>query len=283
MRICMRTKPLLAAVILALVAGLGFMLYRGFGPVPAAAQCTTKVGDVTVSLEPDQARNATIIAAIGVRRGLPARAVSIALATAMQESKLHNLDYGDRDSLGLFQQRPSQGWGTQKQVQNPYYATNAFYDVLAKIEGFESMKITDAAQKVQRSAFPDAYQAHATDARAMASAMTGYSPGGTFSCVSEGSTESGSQATVARGLTRAYGKIETRNDGDSALIVPVDKGADGARLAWSIAAFAVAHADRLGIDAVSFDGHTWSNGADSSRGWQADKSASAGQLRLKLH
>ena len=90
-----------------------------------------------MDLTTEQAENATLIAAIGVSRGLPARAVSIALATAYQESKIRNLTHGDRDSLGLFQQRPSQGWGTEEQVRDPYYATNAFYDALAKIPDYK--------------------------------------------------------------------------------------------------------------------------------------------------
>ena len=104
--------------------------------------------------------------------GGAARAVSIALATAFQESKLRNLNHGDRDSLGIFQQRPSQGWGTKAQVRDPYYASNAFYEVLAKIDGFQTMRITEAAQKVQRSGYPEAYEEHAEGARALASALT---------------------------------------------------------------------------------------------------------------
>ena len=85
---------------------------------------------------------------------MPARAASIALATAYQESKLYNIDYGDRDSVGLFQQRPSQGWGTVAQLTDPEFATNAFYDALAKVDGYREMEITVAAQEVQRSGLP---------------------------------------------------------------------------------------------------------------------------------
>ena len=123
----------------------------------------------------EQAENASIIAAVAERRGLPARAISIAIATAYQESKLRNLDGGDRDSLGIFQQRPSQGWGTPEQIMDPYYATNAFYDALVKIDGYETMEITEAAQTVQRSAFPDAYADHEQDGRTIASAWRAYS------------------------------------------------------------------------------------------------------------
>ena len=269
----MRTRPLIALLILAVVAAAGWVLYRGFGPIPGPSQCVAKVGDVEVNLEPDQARNAAIIAAIGVRRNLPARAVSIALATAMQESKLHNLDYGDRDSLGLFQQRPSQGWGTPKQVRNPYYATNAFYDVLAKIEGFESMRITDAAQKVQRSAYPQAYQAHADDARALASALTGYSPGGRFSCTYTAPTTSGTPRQSARALKRAFGALQVTEGPGAVVSIRVPNTASGRRLGWSVAAFAVAHAKPLHLRSISFDARTWRTGSASSKGWQADDAA----------
>ena len=117
-------------------------------PTPRAAR--PRVGGVVVDLSTEQAENATTIVAVAVRRGLPARAASIALATAYQESKLRNLDHGDRDSLGLFQQRPSQGWGTAAaDPATRYYAVNAFYDALQKIDGYQTMRITEAAQEVQ--------------------------------------------------------------------------------------------------------------------------------------
>src|SRR3954447_12956838 len=158
------------------------------GPVAIRDHCTATVSATAstpirvAEIDPDQAGNAAIIAAVARKRGLPARAASIGIAAAIQESKLRNIEYGDRDSLGLFQQRPSQGWGTRKQITNPVYATNAFYDVLAKVDGYETMEITEVAQKVQRSAFPDAYADHEPEARVIASALTGYSPSG-FTCV----------------------------------------------------------------------------------------------------
>ena len=105
---------------------------------------------------------------------MPARAASIALATAYQESKLYNIEHGDRDSLGLFQQRPSQGWGTVEQILDPVYATNAFYDALAEIDGYETMP--DHRGRPGRCSgrrSPTAYADHEADARALASALTG--------------------------------------------------------------------------------------------------------------
>lgn len=104
------------------------------------------------------------------------RAVSIALTTAYQESGIRNIDYGDRDSLGLFQQRPSQGWGTPEQILDPWYSTGRFYAALVKIPNWSTGDITDIAQQVQVSAFPDAYRRHETNARTLASALTGETP-----------------------------------------------------------------------------------------------------------
>ena len=110
------------------------------------------------TLTTEQVTNAVTIAAVAHDLGLPERAVVIALATAQQESRLRNLDYGDRDSLGLFQQRPSQGWGTEAQVQDPAYAAGKFFDHLVQVPGWETGRLTDVAQAVQRSGFPEAYQ-----------------------------------------------------------------------------------------------------------------------------
>ncbi|MGY1822693.1 hypothetical protein [Geodermatophilus sp. SYSU D00079] len=122
------------------------------------AECTLPA--TGVRLTDEQVANARTIARVGYDRGLPQRAVVIALATAMQESGLRNLDHGDRDSLGLFQQRPSQGWGSPEQVRDPVYAAGKFYDGLVQVPGWDSRRLTDAAQIVQRSGFPEAYQKH---------------------------------------------------------------------------------------------------------------------------
>ncbi|MET9374933.1 C40 family peptidase [Streptomyces sp. NPDC002992] len=105
----------------------------------------------------EQIPNAKTIQATGVSMKVPARGQVVALATALQESGLRNLDYGDRDSLGLFQQRPSQGWGTAQQVRDPVHASTRFYEALLKVPGWQSMTVTQAAQAVQKSGFPDAY------------------------------------------------------------------------------------------------------------------------------
>ncbi|WP_425556078.1 C40 family peptidase, partial [Kitasatospora nipponensis] len=105
----------------------------------------------------EQVPNAETIQATGVAMHIPVRGQIVALATALQESGLRNLTYGDRDSLGLFQQRPSQGWGTAAQILDPVHASTEFYSALQKVSGWESMTVTQAAQAVQVSGYPGAY------------------------------------------------------------------------------------------------------------------------------
>lgn len=104
-----------------------------------------------------QRRHARTIIDVAERMDLPPRAAVIALATALQESFLRNIDYGDRDSRGLFQQRPSMGWGTVSQVTNPEYSARTFYRALQRVEGWQHLPMTVAAQRVQISGFPSAY------------------------------------------------------------------------------------------------------------------------------
>ncbi|MFI7707519.1 C40 family peptidase [Nonomuraea sp. NPDC049480] len=108
-------------------------------------------------LDEEQRGNAALIVQVGLQLGLPARAYVIAIATALQESKLRNLPSGHLDSLGLFQQRTSQGWGSPAQILDPNYATRQFYDRLTNVPGWQRLPLAKAAQSVQRSAFPNAY------------------------------------------------------------------------------------------------------------------------------
>ncbi|MEU2665984.1 M23 family metallopeptidase [Micromonospora sp. NPDC007220] len=121
----------------------------------------------------EQVTNAATIIAVGQQRGIPARGWVIAVATAMVESSLRNLRGGDRDSLGLFQQRPSQGWGPPAQILDPVYASAKFYDKLLRIDGWEKMPLTVAAQRVQVSAFPDRYGEYEQDAEQVVAAVVG--------------------------------------------------------------------------------------------------------------
>ncbi|GAA4933247.1 hypothetical protein GCM10025331_17580 [Actinoplanes utahensis] len=112
----------------------------------------------------EQIRNAAIIINVGKSLKMPPRAWVIAVATAMQESQLTNLGHlgkkNDHDSQGMFQQRPSSGWGTPAQVRDPVYSSTKFYQKLRTIKGWDKLPLTRAAQKVQISAYPDAYAKH---------------------------------------------------------------------------------------------------------------------------
>ncbi|WP_199589264.1 hypothetical protein [Blastococcus sp. TF02A-26] len=163
-----------ALLLLAVVVGVA---WKGVpdGDEPAETACVLPASGVELTTE--QIGNARTIAQVGRDRGLPERAVVIALATAMQESSLRNLDHGDRDSLGLFQQRPSQGWGTPEQVQDPLYAAGIFYDRLLEVPGWDTARLTESAQRVQRSGFPEAYQQHEAMAVELATTLdAGESP-----------------------------------------------------------------------------------------------------------
>jgi hypothetical protein len=154
---------------LALLGGVGFTAFAGLawvvsntsgfggGACGGGSGSTSRTlgGDAPVSEE--QRRNAAVIVAVGKQMQVPDRGLWVALATAMQESTLRNINYGDRDSLGLFQQRPSQGWGSPAQVTDPGYAATRFYERLLLVPGWEQMPLWEAAQTVQRSAFPTAY------------------------------------------------------------------------------------------------------------------------------
>ena len=145
------------------------------GSPPVPGRCT--VAGLSMTLTAEQVANAATIAQVGRDRGLPERAIVIALATAQQESRLRNLDHGDRDSLGLFQQRPSSGWGSAGQVQDPVYAAGKFYDHLVATPGWDTGRLTEVAQSVQRSAWPEAYQQWEEMAQKLAAAQISPLPG----------------------------------------------------------------------------------------------------------
>ncbi|QCO99250.1 hypothetical protein FCN77_18015 [Arthrobacter sp. 24S4-2] len=228
-----------------------------------AEKCTATVGSLKAELATDQAANAALISAVAVRRGLPPRAASVALATAMQESKLRNIGHGDQagpDSRGLFQQRPSQGWGTAEQVMDPYHSTGAFYDALVKIPGYESLEITAAAQRVQRSAYPQAYAEHEDMGRAFASALTGQAAEA-LDCTLKSPEGPGDAQAVLTELTAAFGDVPASADGSTIVLE-----ASGSQ-AWAVGQWAVANAKSLAVTDVAVDGHSWHRTARN--GWQA--------------
>ncbi|MFF1828722.1 hypothetical protein [Paenarthrobacter sp. NPDC058040] len=256
-------RAIVAVLALALVAGAVYAIVAVLqrSETLVSERCVAVVGTGSYELATDQTANASLITAISVRRGLPPRAASIALATAMQESRLRNINYGDEagpDSRGLFQQRPTQGWGTEAQVMDPVYASNAFYDGLVKIPGYETMEVTQAAQAVQRSAFPRAYAQHEAMGRAFASALTGHSESA-LTCELRMPDAAGDPAAVVNELTTAFGTQAASVEGRS-----VHLDVTGTQ-AWAIGHWAVANAKELSITQVDVAGHTWNR--EKRNGW----------------
>ncbi|HEX4491229.1 MAG TPA: hypothetical protein VH914_08510 [Acidimicrobiia bacterium] len=241
--------PIFTVVMVVALAVGGVAIYRGVRH-KSTSSCRVDVHDTppdVVTLSTDQAENATTIAAVAKRLGLADHAVTIGLAAALQESKLQNLGHGDRDSLGLFQQRPSQGWGTPQQVMDPAYAANAFFTHLARVANWENLPVTTAAQEVQRSGAPDAYAGWEPEARVIARALTGETPAG-LACSTPSSRPPTIDASLTTTMTRELG--------------PVTFGAPVAtHRGWTIASWLVTHARRFGISAVELDGYRWTPGS----------------------
>jgi hypothetical protein len=252
-------KSLLSGVVvIALVLGGGYLLvkYLGEHPVyPLTSECEASSGVATVRLDAEQMAHASTIAAIGLRRELPRRAVTVALATALQESKLRNLGHGDRDSLGLFQQRPSQGWGQPEQLNDPRYAAGAFYDRLVRIPHWQRMRVTEAAQAVQRSAHPEAYQKWAGEATVLAKTLAGEAPASiTCTLHGEATVRAGGARTVGNAMKLDWGRITVREPrrGDR-----LQLAVRGERSGWRLAHWLVSHAAEHGIERVSYSGREW--------------------------
>ncbi|MFE4827570.1 hypothetical protein [Streptomyces sp. NPDC056672] len=293
----------IAAALAVLLALAGYMAVQYLSGGGGAPRCVVRAMDPsddsgsdgsasgtspTYEMTPEQAANAATISAVGTTRGLPERAVTIALATALQESALRNLNHGDRDSLGLFQQRPSKGWGTAKQILDPVYSAGQFYDHLAQVPGYSRLPLTEAAQRVQRSGFPQAYAKHEPDAALLAAALTGRSAA-SLTCSAPSAAVPGDPAKVRAALVRAFGSGVRPAGSDTGVSVPVsattgsdpaldavaDTGpsggpADGgssSRRGWELAHWAVAQADVLRIDEVSYAGRVWS-AKEADQGWR---------------
>jgi hypothetical protein len=291
-----------ALVVLCAVAGYLVVQYvTGGGGAPGCEVVSGKGGDrATYEFTPEQAVNAATIAAVGTERGMPERAVTIALATALQESGLRNIRHGDRDSLGLFQQRPSQGWGTPKEIMDPTYSADIFYKHLAKVRDYKDLPLTVAAQRVQRSGYPTAYAKHEPDATLLAAALTGASAA-TLTCEGrQAATPAAGPAAVRSALARDFGRdaLEptaaevggaatpaptpsadaTGGSAGRTMTLPVaaetsaGSGRSLRERGWQLAHWAVANASTLHIARVSYAGLEWVAGNTDSR-WRTTGTA----------
>ncbi len=280
----LRAVALVGSALVLAVAG--YLTFGGarHGPAPAAPPppgCQAGTGVAAIPLDTGQAGVAATIAGVAARHRLPTRAVTIALAAALQESQLQNLDYGDRDSVGVFQQRPSQGWGTAAELEDPVYATTKFFAALVRVPGYTRMPVDQAAQDVQHSADGYAYGQWVE----VATLLAGYFTGALQAGVSCWYTPAGQPdlAGALRQLTRTFGpqgedgvlagittdRSGTKKKDGSVAVVHVQRAG-----AWTVASWLVAHAQQYGISQIRYAGYVW-NAADGSMGWQrASRAAS---------
>ncbi|MFJ8051353.1 heavy metal transporter [Streptomyces luteogriseus] len=298
------------AALVALLAVAGYLVVQyitGGSGGPGCKVVSGKGDGASYEFTPEQAVNAATITAVGTARGLPERAVTIALATALQESALRNIKHGDRDSLGLFQQRPSQGWGTPKEIMDPTYSAGEFYDHLVKVPGYTRLPLTVAAQRVQRSGFPQAYAKHEPDAALLAAALTGQSAA-TLTCEGRpAATRASGPDGVRAALVRDFGRdvlepAGAQVDGSStATPTPSPSTADGTggrtvtlpvaadtpsgtgrsldRRGWQLAHWAVANASELHIARVTYAGREWVAGNTASQWREPAAKGTAGAER----
>lgn len=270
----------LAIPVFSLLAALAAaaVLYVGYQRVAPLIEggCNAESGGQVVPLSTGQAAIAATIAGVAQRDALPPQAVTVAYAAAMQESKLQNLSSGDRDSVGVFQQRPSEGWGTPSQLEDPVYATSKFFNALVRVPGYQRMAVDQAAQAVQRSADGSAYQQYEPMAQAMAGAFTGQNPHAVWCWYPGKITGTALAGPVATELSHTFGPRSALDTSDPAMGVRVGNPAEG----WAVAAWLVSHAQQYRIGSVRYDGYAWS-ASDGPRGWVRSLSpATPGAVQL---
>ncbi len=266
------TARTVSAVLLVAAAGTAGVLGAGWAvDTLRPPMCRFEVAGSTEQLTPEQAANAATISMLAVQRDLPAQAATIALATAVQESKLRNISYGDADSLGLFQQRPSQGWGSPEQVTDPVYAAGRFYDALVQVVGWQEGVVTEVAQAVQRSAFPDAYADHEAEGGVLASVLTGQTPAGLGCRLDVASPTDADLAATAEKVRTQLGTDPVVDGAAGTLTLQ----ADSQTTAWAMASWAVAHAQAEAVVRVDVAGRTWTRDEDPLQ-WRPAQDTPAG-------
>lgn len=268
----------LVAILVAAVAA-GLLLWR-----PAflsGPECTVPGNSANPSSAPNveltvvQLQHASTINAVGLSRGVSEQGRIIAVATAYQESSLRNRSNGDRDSVGLFQQRPSQGWGTPDQIIDPVYASNKFYDALLEVPDWQDMSLTDAAQAVQYSGFPDAYAKWEPQATTLVAGLSGTDVV-TLSCgagareptaahPSRPALAGTNEATPALAQVLAAAEAELggvvvdsiSGDGMTGAVTASVPNLDPAAAGRSLAAWAVAHGTGMEVWKVAVQNNLW--------------------------
>jgi hypothetical protein len=231
--------------------------------------CTAGNGTSGIGLAPSQAAIAATIAGVAHRQAMGARAVAIAYAAAWQESKLQDLSYGDRDSVGVFQQRPSEGWGPAAKLLNPEYAATKFFAALAAVPGYRRLPVYQAAQDVQHSADGFAYAQYTDVAEQMAAAFTGGQPHAVW-CWSPPPHSAPPGLSAARsGLSTSFGRLGTRVASAPHDAATLSVSTRRPALGWAVAAWLVTHAAEYHLTDVQYGGMVWRQ-SDSTSGWSKD-------------
>jgi hypothetical protein len=271
------TKAVVGVLAVAGVAiGGGFGLHALWTTAKShlSAQSTCTVGAYDLDTEQAAVASTMVGAVTKYRINLPERATVLVLAAGLQESKLRNLapGEGDRDSVGVLQQRPSQGWGggDAKKLNDVGEATKEFLDKLVAVPGWQTLPLAEAVQAVQISADGSLYAQHEAEAQALADALQGRTPAG-ISCKFDAPTKVATTASVAAQAGQQLGIDSPTASGPLTVRVP------GAR--WQTVAWFVANADRLGIDEVTYAGRVWTR-AD---GWKKSAAASSAAVVATMH
>ncbi|MFE9242593.1 hypothetical protein [Nocardiopsis sp. NPDC006938] len=263
-------------LILTFVCGLfvagGYYVMTTFEPLDTRERpdpgCRLQLAEGRYDMEITQAANAATVGGVAFSRDLPEEAVTVAFATVWQESTFYNVEYGDRDSLGLFQQRPSQEWGEPEEILDPVYSSRSFYDELVEVGGWEDLPVYEAAQSVQRSAHGFAYDQHEDLSADMAEAFGGRG-GGMVTCWFDEETVEAlrtGEADVAGAqeeMARVFGTDPAE------LPVPEGEQPRTGDLGWAMAQWAVVHAEGYGITSVTYGDQRWraSDGMDGAQAW----------------
>ncbi|WP_370337848.1 hypothetical protein [Catenulispora sp. MAP5-51] len=277
----------------ALGAG-GFFVYHAFNGGVSAENCTAVGADGQSStIANERMGNAATIAAVARAKNLPERATIIALATAEQESKIQNLQGGDRDSLGLFQQRPSQGWGSQEQIMDPVYSTGKFFYALLNVNNWETIDVGKAAQAVQRSADSSGesygqWEEMATILATTLDAKSGTSLTCTYDDPKLAVEAPGSSGLTPRASTLGQALVKQFSANGAGAAPQYSHSSDGLTLRITsnnlfnpqvLAAWAVASSKTLDVDRVQYANQVWTR---ASGKWQQTSSSSGGTVDVSV-
>jgi hypothetical protein len=281
-------RPVTVLTVIAVLLGVGgyagYAAYRHFvNRLLIVPGCQAGPGANPIALDFAQTVDAASIAGVALRERLPRQALTIAYATALQEAKLENPSYGDLDSVGIFQQRPSEGWGRASQLEDPAFAAGAFFAALVKIHGYARLPVYEAAQDVQRSADGYAYEQWVPTAAALTAAFTAsphavtcwYDP--TSQAASQGVSTRLDLAAAINGLEGTFGRpgeagpvlrATTDRSGKSGTVAVTATGG------WAVANWLMANALSYGITQVRYGGYQWTAGLTET-GWQTDPGGGA--------